>query len=134
MKKLMAIAGAAALGLGVQGIQAADFDGSRTLLCATVQAAECDFAETCLSGEANLIDMAEFLRVNFKKKEIQGVLEDQERPATKIQSMQKLEDRVEKTVKDILKKANIVTSDELKAVKKEVRELKKMIASEKEKS
>ena len=50
------------------------------------------------------------------------------------ETQKKLEARVEKTVKDFLKKANVVTSDELKAVKKEVRELKKMIASEKEKS
>jgi hypothetical protein len=41
---------------------------------------------------------------------------------------------VEKTVKEFLKKANVVTGDELKAVKKEVRELKKMISSDKEKS
>ncbi len=50
------------------------------------------------------------------------------------ETQKKLEVRVEKTVKDFLKKANVVTSDELKAVKKEVRELKKMISSEKEKS
>ena len=45
-----------------------------------------------------------------------------------------LEARVEKTVQDFLKKANVVTNDELKAVKKEVRELKKMISSDREKS
>ena len=45
-----------------------------------------------------------------------------------------LEARVEKTVQDFLKKANVVTSDELKAVKREVRELKKMISSDREKS
>jgi polyhydroxyalkanoate synthesis regulator phasin len=45
-----------------------------------------------------------------------------------------LEARVEKTVQDFLKKANVVTSDELKAVKKEIRELKKMISSDREKS
>ena len=45
-----------------------------------------------------------------------------------------LEARVEKTVQEFLKKANVVTSDELKAVKKEVRELKKMISSDREKS
>ena len=50
------------------------------------------------------------------------------------ETQKKLEVRVEKTVKDFLKKANVVTSDELKAVKKEIRELKKMISSEKEKS
>ncbi len=47
-------------------------------------------------------------------------------------TQKKLEARVEKTVKDILKKANVVTADELKAVKKEIRELKKMISSGKE--
>ena len=50
------------------------------------------------------------------------------------ETQKKLEARVEKTVKDFLKKANVATSDELKAVKKEVRELKKMISSQKEKS
>ena len=50
------------------------------------------------------------------------------------ETQKKLEARVEKTVKDFLKKADVVTGDELKAVKKEIRELKKMIASEKEKS
>ena len=45
-----------------------------------------------------------------------------------------LEARVERTVQDFLKKANVVTNDELKAVKKEVRELKKMISSVKEQS
>ncbi len=50
------------------------------------------------------------------------------------ETQKKLEARVEKTVKDFLKKADVVTGDDLKAVKKEVRELKKMISSEKEKS
>ena len=50
------------------------------------------------------------------------------------ETQKKLEARVEKTVQEFLKKANVVTSDELKAVKKEIRELKKMISSEKEKS
>ena len=49
-------------------------------------------------------------------------------------TQKKLEARVEKTVKDFLKKANVVTTDDLKAVKKEIRELKKMINSVKEKS
>jgi len=50
------------------------------------------------------------------------------------ETQKKLETRVEKTVKDFLKKADVVTGDELKAVKKEVRELKRMISSEKEKA
>ena len=42
-------------------------------------------------------------------------------------AQKKLEARVEKTVKEMLKKADVVTGDELKALKKEIRELKKMI-------
>ncbi len=49
-------------------------------------------------------------------------------------TQKKLEARVEKMVKEFFKKADVVTSDELKALKKEVRDLKKMISSEKEKS
>ncbi len=43
------------------------------------------------------------------------------------ETQEKLEARVEKSVKEFLKKADIVTSDELKALKKEIRELKQTI-------
>lgn len=42
----------------------------------------------------------------------------------------KLEDRVEETVKKFLKKADIVTGEELKALKKEIRELKKALSEQ----
>jgi polyhydroxyalkanoate synthesis regulator phasin len=45
-------------------------------------------------------------------------------------TQKKLEERVEKSVKDILKKADVVTQDELKALKKEIRDLKKLIGSQ----
>ena len=38
-----------------------------------------------------------------------------------------LEKRVEQAVKDILKKSNIVTTDELKELKKEIRELRSVV-------
>jgi polyhydroxyalkanoate synthesis regulator phasin len=43
-----------------------------------------------------------------------------------------LEDRVEKTVRDFLKKADVVTGDDLKAIKKEIRAIKKAINKDKE--
>lgn len=43
-----------------------------------------------------------------------------------------LERRVEQSVKDFLKKADVVTGDELKALKKEIRELKKAVSKESE--
>jgi len=39
-----------------------------------------------------------------------------------------LEDRVEKAVKEFMKKADVVTGDELKALKKEIRELKTAVS------
>ena len=39
-----------------------------------------------------------------------------------------LEERVEQTVKKFMKKADIVTGDELKGLKKEIRDLKKAIS------
>jgi len=46
------------------------------------------------------------------------------------EAKEKMEERVERMVKDFLKKADVVTGDELKALKKEIRELKKAISSD----
>ncbi|RZB34278.1 MAG: hypothetical protein SRB1_00046 [Desulfobacteraceae bacterium Eth-SRB1] len=43
-------------------------------------------------------------------------------------TQKKLEERVEKTVKEFMKKADVVTNDELNALKKEIRELKKAVS------
>jgi polyhydroxyalkanoate synthesis regulator phasin len=48
------------------------------------------------------------------------------------ETQKKLEERVEKSVREILKKMDVVTQDELKALKKEIRDLKKMISSQNE--
>ena len=53
--------------------------------------------------------------------EIQDRYEDAQR---------KLEERVEQSVKNLLKKADVVTQDELRALKKEIRELKALISSQ----
>ncbi len=42
----------------------------------------------------------------------------------------KLEERVETTVRDILKKMDVVTGEDLKAIKKEIRELKKAVGKD----
>ena len=55
-------------------------------------------------------------------------LKDLEKRYSEAQS--KLEKRVEKSVNEFLKRADIVTGEELKALKKEIRELKKMISSQ----
>ena len=46
------------------------------------------------------------------------------------EAQNKLEKKVEKTVNEFLKRADIVTGEELKGLKKEIRELKKMISEQ----
>jgi polyhydroxyalkanoate synthesis regulator phasin len=69
----------------------------------------------------DLIKQGKLSETEGKKflEEIKGKYED---------SQKKLEQRVEKTVKELLKKGNLVTSDELNALKKEIRELKKAVS------
>ena len=43
-------------------------------------------------------------------------------------TQKKLEEKVEKVVKEFMKRADIVTTDELKGLKKEIRDLKKAIS------
>lgn len=44
------------------------------------------------------------------------------------ETQKKLEEKVQRAVKDFMKKADVVTRDELKGLKKEIRELKKAIS------
>ena len=64
-------------------------------------------------------------RLNLTEKEGKKFLEELREKYEKTQDQ--LEDRVEKSVRAFLKKADIVTADELKALKKEILELKKAI-------
>lgn len=44
------------------------------------------------------------------------------------ETQKKLEEKVEKAVKEFMKRADVVTGDELKGLKKEIRDLKKAIS------
>ena len=65
------------------------------------------------------------------REEGQKFLKDLEKRYTEAQT--RLEKRVEKSVHAFLKRADIVTSEELKGLKKEIRELKKMISEQSDK-
>ncbi|MGV7243218.1 hypothetical protein [uncultured Caballeronia sp.] len=60
---LMAVASAAS---------AAEFDGSRPLICATVDAHACDPGETCLRGLPEFVGMPQFMRIDFAGQTIAG--------------------------------------------------------------
>ena len=73
-------------------------------------------------------DLARELVNKGKMSENEGTkfLEDLQKRYDETQT--KLEEKVQKAVKDFMKKADVVTSDELKGLKKEIRELKKAIS------
>ena len=72
-------------------------------------------------------DLAKELINKGKMTEKEGVkfMEDLQKRYDDTQK--KLEERVEKAVKDFMKRADVVTGDELKGLKKEIRELKKAL-------
>jgi hypothetical protein len=51
---------------------AADFDGSKSLLCATIDAHFCDVGETCYRTLPGVLGAPQFLRINFTKKIVAG--------------------------------------------------------------
>lgn len=64
------------------------------------------------------------------REEAKKFIEDLQNRYEETQS--KLENRVEKSVRDFLKKADIVTNEDLKGLKDEIRELKKLISQDPE--
>jgi len=51
---------------------AADFDGSRPLICATTQALDCVAGDECLDGEASDVGAPTFMRIDFAQKAVIG--------------------------------------------------------------
>jgi hypothetical protein len=49
-----------------------DFDGSKNLICATVEARDCVLQTECFTGEAKEIGAPAFFRLDFKAKTIIG--------------------------------------------------------------
>jgi len=81
-----------------------------------------------LIAKDEIEDLAKELVNKGKMSENEGTkfLEDLQKRYDETQ--QKLEEKLQKAVKDFMKKADVVTGDELKGLKKEIRELKKAIS------
>jgi len=69
-------------------IAAADFDGSRPLLCATIETFECGSGIECQRGTSQSINLPQFLKIDFKDKKISGTRESGEVLTTKIENME----------------------------------------------
>ena len=53
-------------------VLSADFDSSKPLLCATIDAHFCDVGEVCYRTLPSILGAPEFMRINFAKKAIVG--------------------------------------------------------------
>jgi hypothetical protein len=69
---------------------AGDFDGSKPLICAVIEAFDCAPDEDCQPGNAQIINLPQFLKINFKEKTITGNLESGELRTTKILGMERI--------------------------------------------
>jgi hypothetical protein len=67
-----ALAAASAALLCSTAVFGADFDGSKRLICATVDAHACDPGEACLRGLPDDIGVPRFMRIDFAAKTIAG--------------------------------------------------------------
>lgn len=65
------------------------FDGTKPLLCSSIEALDCDPGVVCERGIPEIMGAPQFLRVDFAKNEIAGPLR-----TTKIRSMEKDDDQI----------------------------------------
>ncbi|HEX9179031.1 MAG TPA: hypothetical protein VF859_01450 [Burkholderiales bacterium] len=72
MKRVAGWSAAALLSLGFAPAVAGDFDGSKNLICAPVQAMDCLAGTECIAGTPDDIAFPAFIRLDFGKKAIVG--------------------------------------------------------------
>ena len=77
------------LGLTASSLAAAaDFDGSRNLLCVPTDAIQCEGAGDCKRVAVEEVNLPRFVNVEFKKKRLRGTILGGEEQTTAIQNVQ----------------------------------------------
>ncbi len=59
---------AVALSVAAASAVAADFDGSKPLICSAIESHECEVGTDCLRGLAEEVNAPQFIRLDFTKK------------------------------------------------------------------
>jgi hypothetical protein len=78
------------LGVGTQPVLGGDFDGSKPLVCAMIEAFECGPDIGCEGGSPESNGLSRFLRVDVGKKEVHTTRQSEER-ASKIEKVEHAE-------------------------------------------
>jgi len=77
-----------AIGLAATGAAAADFDGSKALLCAPGDIFECSAGSDCMRSSTTVANLPNFISVNFRKQVLSGTNSDGVEETTKIQNVE----------------------------------------------
>ncbi len=73
---------------------AGDFDGSRPILCSTVDLIECEPGGNCQRVTHDSINAPRFININFKEKSINDPSAGEHRPTTKIERMEHVDGKL----------------------------------------
>lgn len=87
MKKFISLIMALLLTTCLTGqLLAEDFDGSKPLLCATIEVFECQPGEQCSETTIESVNIPQFVTFDFKEKTISGTLPDNTAKTAKIEA------------------------------------------------
>ena len=73
---------------------AGDFDGSRPLLFSAIRVIECTPDGSCSEVTAESISLPRFLRIDFEKKTVTPAAGSEEKPATGIERMERVDGKL----------------------------------------
>ncbi len=76
-------AGVALFGTAI-GAVAGEFDGSKPVLCAAVEAVECQARQECVQGPADIVNLPVFFRIDFQEKTVTTTKESGEKRTSRI--------------------------------------------------
>ena len=87
MKKFTALSAAISLFIFPYLLIAATFDGSTPLLCAVIDAIECEADGNCIMGTAESENLPQFIQISFKDKTIKATKGSNIKRVSKIQQI-----------------------------------------------
>ena len=87
MKKLIILIAVGLATLGTSFVQAGDFDGSKPLICAILNAVACPRNEAIEKGDAESVNLPQFFHIDCAKKLITGKGPDGDERTTNIEKM-----------------------------------------------
>jgi hypothetical protein len=73
MRILLGLLVIAVMSFGADRVALAKFDGSVPLLCAPIEVVDCEFGGKCFTGNAESVNLPQFVKIDFKEKVLSAV-------------------------------------------------------------